>query len=176
MEEVVKAIEKLAEKDIIDYLLVIVPIAISIVAIIISIATAKKQNKIALFERRYSCLFQIKMILNFADTIKDNADEKVILGLYDAFWGTSISKLSGDRQVIEAKCKFEFIKKDVEQAYFLFDHKFSVTPTEILKAFHAVLFDSMGSESLEKSKNEFFLLCDKFTEKDFKKLQKKVKL
>ena len=59
MDKVVKAIEKLAEKDIIDYLLVIVPIAISIVAIIISITTSKKQNKISLFERRYSCLFQI---------------------------------------------------------------------------------------------------------------------
>ena len=54
MEELVKAIEKLAEKDLIDYLLVIVPILVSIVAIFISIATAKKQNKIALFERRYN--------------------------------------------------------------------------------------------------------------------------
>jgi uncharacterized membrane protein len=53
MEDIVKAIEKLAEKDIIDYLLVIVPIAISVVAVVISIATAKKQNKIALFEKRY---------------------------------------------------------------------------------------------------------------------------
>ena len=45
MEDIVKAIEKLAKKDIIDYLLVIVPIAISIVAIVISIATARKQNR-----------------------------------------------------------------------------------------------------------------------------------
>ena len=147
MDEVVKAIEKLAKKDIIDYLLVIVPIAISVVAVVISIATAKKQNKISLFERRYSCLFQIKMILNFADSIKD-ADGEIILGLYDAFWGTNIYYLKGDRQIIEAKCHFEIIKKDIEQAYFLFNHKFTISPIDILKAFHAVLLDAMCGKNL----------------------------
>lgn len=176
MEEVVKAIEKLAEKDIFDYLIVIVPIAISIVAIVISIATARKQNKIALFEKRYNCLFQIKTILNFADTIKEDANEKIILALYDAFWGTNISKLSGDTQVIAAKCHFEIMKKDVEQAIFLFDHKFDVVPINVLKSFHALLFDSIGRKNLEQSKKEFFLICDKFAERDFKKLRKIVKL
>ena len=57
MDELVKAIEKLAEKDIIDYLIIFVPIAISLVTIVISIRTAQKQNKIALFEKRYNCLF-----------------------------------------------------------------------------------------------------------------------
>ena len=68
MDDRVKAIEKLADKDIVDYLLVIVPIVVSIVAIYISIATARKQNKIALFERRYNCLFQIKTVLAFSKT------------------------------------------------------------------------------------------------------------
>ena len=41
MEDVVRAIEKLAEKNIIDYLLVIVPIVVSVVAIIISVALSE---------------------------------------------------------------------------------------------------------------------------------------
>ena len=90
MEEVVKAIEKLAEKSIIDYLVIIVPIILSIVAIGISIATARKQNKIALFDRRYACLFQIRMILQFAEAIKEVSDPKVILQLFDAFWGPTL--------------------------------------------------------------------------------------
>ncbi|MBO5930739.1 MAG: hypothetical protein J6Q70_00705 [Clostridia bacterium] len=176
MEDIVKAIEKLAEKDIVDYLFVIVPIVVSIVAIYISIVTARKQNKIALFERRYNCLFQIKTILNFADTIKEGADEKIILALYDAFWGTNISRLSGDNQIIAAKCHFEVLKKDVEQAIFLFNHKFDVAPIDVLKSFHALLFDAIGRKNLEQSKKEFFLICDKFAERDFKKLRKTVKL
>ena len=176
MDDLVKAIEKLAEKDIVDYLLVIVPIVVSIVAIYISIATARKQNKIALFERRYNCLFQIKTILNFSDTIKEDANGKIILALYDAFWGTNISRLSGDNQIIAAKCHFEVVKKDVEQAIFLFDHNFDIVPVDVLKSFHAVLFDAMKGDNLEQSKKEFFLVRDKFAEKDFKKLRKIVKL
>lgn len=176
MEDIVKAIEKLAEKDIVDYLLVIVPIVVSIVAIYISIATARKQNKIALFERRYNCLFQIKTILNFSDTIKEDADEKIILALYDAFWGTNIFTLSGDSQIIAAKCHFEVVKKDLEQAIFLFDHKFDVLPINVLKSFHAVLFDAMKGDNLEQSKKEFFLVCDMFAERDFEELKRIVKL
>ena len=176
MEDIVKAIEKLAEKTWVDYALVVVPIFISMFALGISIATAIKQNKIALFERRYNCLFQIKTVLNFADTIKEDANDKIILALYDAFWGTNISKLSGDNRIIAAKCHFEVIKKDVEQAIFLFNHKFDVVPIDILKSFHVVLFDAMKGDSLEESKNDFFSKCDKFAERDFEKLRKKVKL
>lgn len=177
MEDLIKAIEKLAEKDIIDYLIIIVPIAISVIAIIISIATAKKQNKIALFERRYSCLFQIKMILNFADTIQDQDIEgKIILGLYDSFWGTNIYHLKGDKQIIEAKSHLEILKKEVEQVGFLFNYKCSISPTDIIKAFNGVLFDAMMDKDLKESIDKFYSLCTDFTEKDFKKLQKEIKL
>ena len=44
MKDVVNAIEKLSEKNIIDYLRIIVPIAISIVAIILSITTVRENG------------------------------------------------------------------------------------------------------------------------------------
>lgn len=65
MEGVIQAIEKLSQKNIIDYLLIIVPIIISLVAIFISIATAKRQNNIAMFELRYKALATIKRVLSF---------------------------------------------------------------------------------------------------------------
>ena len=49
MEEIVSAIEKLSQKTWVDYLLISVPIAISVVAILISVRISNKQNKIALF-------------------------------------------------------------------------------------------------------------------------------
>ncbi len=54
MEELVKAIEKMSEPNYLDYLAIVMPIALSLVAIIISISTARKQNKIALFQERYA--------------------------------------------------------------------------------------------------------------------------
>ena len=49
MEELIKAVESISEKNWIDYGLIFVPILISILAVVISVLTAKKQNKIAGF-------------------------------------------------------------------------------------------------------------------------------
>ena len=68
MEELVKAIEKLSEKDAVDYLLIIVPILISLVAIFISVAIAIRQNKIAMFELRYRALATIMKVISFGIT------------------------------------------------------------------------------------------------------------
>lgn len=50
MDELIHVIEKLSQKDWVDYLLIIIPILVSLVAIVISVATAQKQNRIALFK------------------------------------------------------------------------------------------------------------------------------
>lgn len=175
MEELVKAIEKLAEKDLIDYLLVIVPILVSIVAIFISIATAKKQNKIALFERRYNCLFQIKTVLAFSKTIETPFDRKVIIALFDSFWGTNVAFLSGDKQLVLAMSQVEIIKKDVEQATFLFKHKFNVPPTNIIDYLQSVLISSILDKSIDDDRNKLLFSCKEFEEKDLNYIQKFVK-
>ena len=54
MNELVKAIENLSNKTIVDYLLIVIPIIISVIAIIISLNSTNKQNKIALFEIRFA--------------------------------------------------------------------------------------------------------------------------
>ena len=176
MEEVVKAIEKLAEKSIIDYLVIIVPMILSVVAIGISIATAKKQNKIALFERRYACLFQIKTILGFTSTIREVSDPKVIIQLFDAFWGTNISNLKGDSQIIAAQCQLIKIIKDVEQAEFLFEHKFEVLPNQVLEAFHLVITEVIAGQLADESMVELSSVCDKFSKKDYEILKKYTKM
>ena len=175
LKEIVKAIEKLSEKDIIDYLLVIVPILVSIVAIFISIATARKQNKIALFERRYNCFFQIKTVLAFSKAIETPYDRKVIVALFDSFWGTNIAFLSGDKQLVLAMSQVEIIKKDIEQATFLFKHEFNVPPTNIIDHLQSVIIDSILDKSIENDRNKLLSMCKEFEEKDLKHIQKFVK-
>ena len=53
MDELIHVIEKLSQKDWVDYLLIIIPILVSLVAIVISVATVQKQNRIALFKTQY---------------------------------------------------------------------------------------------------------------------------
>ena len=69
MEELIEAVEALSQKTIFDYLVVIVPIFISIVAIYISISIANRQNKIALSEKRLEILSVVKLILCFSKSI-----------------------------------------------------------------------------------------------------------
>lgn len=70
MEDIVKAIEHLAEKTWVDYALVVVPILISLLAVVISIATARKQSKmqnnsfsLELYEKRWEVYESIDKIL-----------------------------------------------------------------------------------------------------------------
>ncbi len=176
MEDIVKAIEKLAEKDIIDYLLVIVPIAISIVAIIISIATARKQNKIALFDKRFRCLSQIQMIVAFGKSIDSTANPLLITQLFDAYWGTDISSSKGTLQTIKAKSQLEKIIDDVAQSRFLFNCKYNIEPLELAQSFHGIILGAVGDKISENSINEFCSLCETFYEKDFPKLKDKTKV
>ena len=69
MDELIQAIEKISQKDWVDYLIIIVPIMLSVIAVWISLATAHKQNKIALFDMRYKALEHFRKIYQFRDVI-----------------------------------------------------------------------------------------------------------
>ena len=59
-----------------------VPIVVSIVAVCIAVATARKQNKIALFEKRYMVLSQLNAVLAIDAGIYDSTDWHVILSVF----------------------------------------------------------------------------------------------
>lgn len=70
MEDIVKAIEKLAEKTWVDYALIVVPIFISLLAVVISITAARKQSImqnnsfcLELYEKRWDVYESIDKIL-----------------------------------------------------------------------------------------------------------------
>lgn len=69
MRELIEAIEKLSQKGWVDYLIIIVPILLSVVAVWISLATAHKQNKIALLEKRHKTLEHFRKIFEFRNLI-----------------------------------------------------------------------------------------------------------
>ena len=69
MDELIQAIEKISQKDWVDYLIIIVPIMLSVIAVWISLATASKQNKIALFDMRYKALKHFQKIIEFCYVI-----------------------------------------------------------------------------------------------------------
>ena len=176
MGEIVKAIEKLAEKDILDYLLIIVPIFISFVAIIISITTARKQNKIALFERRFKCLSQMQMLFAFSRVINEYRNSTTILQLFDAYCGTDASLNKGIVRSMKAKRKLETIGDEIAQSKFLFKHKYTVEPIDLVRSFHKIIIESVANTVPDEMIDQFVDLCNRFLEIDYPELEKQTKI
>lgn len=153
-----------------------IPIVISVLAVLISIATARKQNAIALFELRYRCLSQIKTVLSFESSIYDCDEAIIIMCLFDAFWGTDVSNKGFDEKLIRTKGQLELIKHDVLQAEFLFGYKYKDSLGELIKALHAVVIDAVDGEIHKEKQEELHKKCELFYRVDFPVITKKTKL
>ena len=64
MHELVKAIENLSNKTVFDYFVGFSPLVLSLVAIYISVDSTRKQNKIALLEKRLLIYTELKMCIS----------------------------------------------------------------------------------------------------------------
>ena len=58
-------------KTTIDYLLVVIPIVVSVVAIVISLQATRQQNRIALFEKRFSVFCCLQKCAAFDRLLED---------------------------------------------------------------------------------------------------------
>ena len=153
-----------------------VPITISIVAIIISIAAANKQNRIALFELRYRCYSQLRTIRAFDASIYDCKDAKVILKMFDALWGTNLANIPDEESLLQARCHMEEIVHDVLQREFLFKHKFQTDFVDIVKYTQRILVDATSGIINEDAQEELHRLCELYEKKDLSYMCKKLKI
>ena len=136
-------------ENIFEYLIVIIPIAISSLALIISICTARKQNKIALFEKRYNCYTDIiKLISVMKRTVTITDDEISSRGFSHSH---------------------QFKDEDVLIYKFLFNqntYKQILNISEISKEFSDIKTEKVVEEnSNDKSKNVYFRIKDERYEK-----------
>ena len=61
-----------APRDWFDYLATGATLVLSIIAVIIAVSTARKQNKIAVFDKRYDIYQCLLKIVSFSDELKLN--------------------------------------------------------------------------------------------------------
>lgn len=174
MEEIVKAIEKLAEKDIIDYLLIIIPIAISLLAVVISLAIAHRQNKIATFDLRYKALTTIKRISNFATVFYITDQSDVIIESFNSCFSTSLDCTDEVRSLVASRNELNNLEESVAAVSDIL----SDTDIKILEKTFAMLSKIINSaimDDVEKQNIEDFkVLCMCLEEITAKKLSKKI--
>lgn len=68
------------QRDLFDYFATGITLLLSVIAVIIAVSTAKRQNKIALFDKRFIVLECLGNVLNFSDEISTNKLEIESLG------------------------------------------------------------------------------------------------
>lgn len=172
MEDVVKAIEKLSEKDIIDYLLVIVPIVVSIVAIFISIATARKQNKIALFELRYKALITIKAILRF-DSLIDAAGDRydIILSEFNMCFHTQIDPTDKTRALVELGRTMNIMDEKICVLANLLEKHDSILLQKSIESLSNIMCDVINQKVNREECKEFHTLCKILKTSTYEKIE-----
>ena len=176
MEEVVKAIEKLSQQTWVDYLLISVPIAISIGAIIISVATARKQNRIALFEMRYKALLQIKTILDFENIVYGEDSSRAILRAFDMFYGTDICSKDSIVALMVSAQQMKIIEQEIAPVSFLLDKKRKGIFDQLLSDFSQAMIDAINKRTITESKEKFHSVCLILKNEVLEKIMRKIKV
>lgn len=176
MDNLVQAVEALAKKGILDYLLIIVPIIISFLAIIISVCTARKQNKIALFEKRYEALSQIRTMLSFSESIADLEDMTLTFCLFDGYFGTDLYDKSLDEKIVQSIARIEVLKDAILQANFLFGANCNTNLEEIINHLKKFILAIPCDGDYMNYKDSFCKMCAEFYDSDFRKMVKTIAL
>lgn len=177
MDELINVIEELGRKDFLDIVAAFSPIILSVIAIVISIYVARKQNKIAMFDMRYEAMFRLKTVLSFAVSIEKIDDPKIAVALFDGYFGCDILNCS-DRgnAVIKARAEVETIKKDLLMIGFLFEGKYNTKIQNIIILLQSFMMSATKGDINTDDLNLFVKSSKDFYDKDFGKLCRKTRL
>ena len=153
------------------------PIVVSIVAVFISVATARKQNKIALFEKRYMVLSQLNAVIAIDAGIYDSTDPHVILSVFDAYFRTQSSVTTGQERLIVTISFLRKLRNDILQASLLYRNK-KVTKhiEEILLIFARVISDAAADKLNPEDQKLLHEKCESFYKTGYSWLHKKTRL
>ena len=106
-------------KTIIDYLLVVIPIVVSVVAIVISLQATRQQNRIALFEKRFSVFCCLQKCAAFDSLLEEAKNPHDAYVAYCSAFGIEQVSLALDDGW--AMMEYRRIEEKLMQGYLLFD-------------------------------------------------------
>lgn len=151
--ELIQCVRQLSEKSTLDYVIAIAPILLSVVAVIISILVAQRQNKIAFFEKRFEVFSEIQRCLAFERLLAEAHTPQLA---YDAF----CVAYGSNRQVAPlnrgwATQKYIPIEKKLMQSYVLFKGIDEHMISELCRSLLAVLLQIERQQDMETQKVQF---------------------
>lgn len=177
MYQVAAAVRALGTRDWFDYLSVIAPLVLSVVAIWISISTARTQNRIALFDIRHTALYRLKTLLEFNQRIQGDISKGLIAFFFDAHFGTNIEQCDSSQGMNQVIMTINQLERDIIVRPFVRRKEDRKEIYDILVALrNLMLFYVLNDESTEDSRDELNTLCTKLYNGRYKKLRSKVRI
>lgn len=100
MDQIVQAINSSHSRDWVDYLAIFAPFVLSIVAVWVSVSTARRQNKIALFEKRFVFYCELHKLTAFSEAIEIcNSKEEIYKSFRNWFCNGLFSEVLNNNDI-----------------------------------------------------------------------------
>lgn len=179
MEELLKAIQMLGNRDIIDIIGIFSPIILSVIAIFISIYTMWKQNKIALFEKRYMIISQLRLLITFDNCVSHSYTALSVLSAFDSAFGTDIINIfenSREDAMIKVNNRLKILQNDILMGEFFLHHDYKEKTSEILQITRLIVFNAIDKKPQPDLCKELHNLCEKLKDDYVEELIKKTRL
>ncbi|MEA4937992.1 MAG: hypothetical protein VB091_00220 [Christensenella sp.] len=205
MRELIEAINRLSERDWFDYSSALLPLVLSIVAILIAINTSKRQNRIALFDIRYELFTELSLLIKrwhyFANAISGYAVDDlgnriyyVSLTMLSLYYGNGTTRYNKAESYLRDNLASQrkitddiesIISKDsisIQNANVLFYknktaiNRFYLSYSEFTKLVMSVHKGDSDTESLKHEASEFLLALIDFEDLITKKLMNKLNM
>lgn len=96
--------------------------------------------------------------------------------MFDALWGTDLTKKSSADSLLAARCHMEKIVHDVANEDFLFKRKFDVNLYDILRNTNKIVTAATDGEVDKDSQAELHRLCELFEKNDLPYMKESLRL
>ena len=180
IQELIEAIEKLSQKGWVDYLIVIVPIMLSVIAVFISISTARKQNSIALFDMRYKALTQLEMVITFDLWCMGKTDAGLIVETFDTLFDTDVNVAcrqgDGLTAIKAISKKMMALRNDITVLGYIVNESRQKSFEEVLNLVEEILVIALDNKVDVSRMQRLHQLCDSFEKEVYPQLLKKIKI
>lgn len=153
INELTVAIQNYNGKTAIDYLLIAIPIIVSILAIIISLRISHQQNKIALFEKRFSVFACMQKCVVFDRMLENLEKPRDAYEAYCRAFGVEQSSLRPDDGW--ATLEYRQIEDKLMQGFLLFDYIDDETIKRCCDALLQVLKDIEAGKDISAAKANY---------------------
>ena len=188
LDSIANSIDALAQPRFIDWLAVVIAffsIAISGIAVQVPKKIAYRQDKIALFEKRYECYVVIQDLLTFADQIKIcqrifevQAASKMYFGEAETFHDDELAAVLAlklnRKKVLILSGAFLFSNYDLEKLQEIVDVGIDLIMSAATES--KVRAQELLSKKTEELKASYCALCEEFEKKYLDAIEKEINL